>query len=78
MDTMIVITKLAARAVCNLTDCEVCREIFGCGDDCPYSLEVPDSDCIKLVDNVIQRLREKFKVSPVTEEDLVDILSEEL
>ena len=78
MNTMNAIVKLAARSICAMTNCQTCAEIFGSSDPCPYSLEVPDSDCIKLVDYVIQRLRAKAEVSPVTENDLIDILSEEL
>lgn len=78
MNTMTAIVKMAARGICRMINCSTCKEIFSYGSDCPYSLEVPDSDCIKLVDRVIQKLREKAEVSPVTEDDLVDILSEEL
>lgn len=78
MNTMTVIAKLAARGICGMINCSTCNEIFETNNACPYNLDVADSDCIKLVDNVIQRLREKAEVSSVTEDDLVDILSEEL
>lgn len=78
MNTTNAIVKMAARAICGMTNCHDCYKLFGIDNACPYNLDVADSDCIKLVDNVIQRLREKNEVSPVTEDDLVDILSEEL
>jgi len=78
MNTMNVIVKLAARATCGMTNCSTCYELFGIDDGCPYDIKVADSDCLKLVSRVIQKLREKAEVSPVTEDDLVDILSEEL
>jgi len=78
MNTMNAIVKIAARATCGMTNCHDCYKLFGIDDECPYNLDVPDSDCIKLVDYVIQRLRAKAEVSPVTEDDLIDILSEEL
>ncbi len=78
MNTMNAIVKVAARGICGMISCGTCKAIFGIDGQCPYSIDVPNSDCVLLANRVMRKLREEDEVSSVTEDDLVDILSEEL